>query len=315
MNAMPSFGNNLVGKALGVLDAGRSAESLRHEPVRIAIVLDPRASRDLVCSIRDAFVPEQPSGLVHVARLEEGASVAINPATDLAIVVVGPSANLCARAARSFSDAGIPCVLVAETSLDAPEITGSATGGRISLVVASSRAVLLDKLARWLCDTSEKDLALAACFPFVRHPKASQIIDTCSAENAGVAALPFLSGSADLPIMCANEAKMALQMAAVYGQDLSLWRIPEVIGVVAGGFGLRGAARQADLLLPGLGRLTSVGVGYVGTQAIGHALLSWFELASDPEALAELVSDLRAHVSHGAEVGGSAAEPARALID
>jgi uncharacterized protein (DUF697 family) len=275
---MASLKDNPVARLGQVLSAGRDAESLRSDTVRVAIAVDPAAPAELVACVRDAFMPLEPTGLVHVASLGSSAPLEVNAATDVAVVVAGGSDSLTAPAARAFSRSGVACVVVAETSLDAPDLSEDASpDAAIALVCASSPAVLLDRLARWICDSTQKDLAFAANFPFVRKPKSEQLVRACAAENAAVGALPFLKG-ADLPVMTANEAKMALSIAAVYGQDLTLARVPELAGVLASAFGFRGLARGAASLLPGLSWGVGAGVGYGGAMAVGTALIARFEL-------------------------------------
>ncbi len=58
---------------------------------------------------------------------------------------------------------------------------------------------------------------------------------------------------ADMPLITLNQARMVLQIAAVYGNDLSADRIREVAAVVAGGFGCRALARKLVSLAPVMG--------------------------------------------------------------
>ena len=81
-----------------------------------------------------------------------------------------------------------------------------------------------------------------------------------------------------MPIMTANQAKLALDIAAVYGQDLSAWRVPELAAVVGGGFAYRAAARQLLGLIPGIGVAIKAGMGYAGTLTTGVALRARFEM-------------------------------------
>ena len=90
-------------------------------------------------------------------------------------------------------------------------------------------------------------------------------------------AVSLVPGS-DLPIMCANQAMLALDIAAAYGRDVSLERAAELAGVLGAGFAWRALARTLVGLVPGIGGLLKAGVGYGGTVATGRALRLRLEL-------------------------------------
>ena len=81
----------------------------------------------------------------------------------------------------------------------------------------------------------------------------------------------------DLPLMTANQAKLALDIAAAHGRALEPARALELAGVVGGGLAWRAVARTLVSMLPGLGTLARVGVAYGGTLATGAALRLRFE--------------------------------------
>jgi hypothetical protein len=67
---------------------------------------------------------------------------------------------------------------------------------------------------------------------------------------------------------------MVLAIAAVHGEEISLDRGWELIGVLAAGIGLRALSRQILKLVPVVGWAASEAIGYAGTLAIGcHTLL------------------------------------------
>lgn len=266
-------------KAREVLSSAKGIEALRAEPIRILVLVDPAAPRDLVASLRDALVPTTSHALVLVEKLDGGTIPRVGSDNDAAIIVAGGSDALTVPAISAALSAGVPCCVVAESSVDAPE---APLGGEdVGLVAATSSEALIDKLGVWIVDNTKKDLAFAANFPFVRKPKVDKLIRTCAAENAAVGAVLIIPG-ADMPVMTANQAKLALEIAAVYGKDLTPERLVEIAGVVGGGFAYRALARQLLGLIPGLGVLLKAGVGYAGTIATGTALRARFEI---PEVL------------------------------
>ena len=77
--------------------------------------------------------------------------------------------------------------------------------------------------------------------------------------------------------MTANQGRMVLQLAAAYGEKLSVERARELIGVLAAGFGMRALARQVVKVVPVGGWAASAALGYAGTLAMGRATMLYFE--------------------------------------
>jgi uncharacterized protein (DUF697 family) len=90
-----------------------------------------------------------------------------------------------------------------------------------------------------------------------------------------VGALPI--PGADMPVMTANQARMVLNIAAAYGEELSMDRAKELLGVLAAGFGLRALSRQAVKLVPVGGWAAAAVIGYAGTVAMGRSTILYFE--------------------------------------
>ncbi len=80
-----------------------------------------------------------------------------------------------------------------------------------------------------------------------------------------------------MPAITANQGRMVLGIAAVYGEEISLERARELLGVLAAGFGLRALARQSVKLVPVGGWAASAAIGYAGTLAMGRATILYFE--------------------------------------
>ncbi len=259
-----------------VLDYGKSSSEARKEPVAVDIVVDANAPAQLIDAVKRALVPEQPEGRVSVQALE--GSQATAPAPDVALVIAGGKVSEVARIAKAYSTLGAPVAILAESSVDAPPMGALSSGSApISLIIVTDEENLLDKLGHWIVDSSSKDLAFAANFPFVRPAKVDALIGACAVENAAVGAVGLIPG-ADMPIMTANQAKLALDIAAVYGHDLDKARIADLAGVVGAGLGYRAVARQALSFVPVFGWALKAGMGYAGTKVTGEALRKRFEL-------------------------------------
>lgn len=298
---MARFSDIPFSRVRDVAEGARASEARRRSCVRVAIELEDGAPDDLAYALRDALMPETASGLVHVGRVRKGAVLRVSPDCDLAIVVAGTS-GAAAGVARAFSRVGVPCAVVVETSVEAPELAG--TPG-VALVSAASPGVLLPKLASWMADSCRADVALAANFPLCRRAVAERCIRERSAQGAAVGLLP-LSGGADMPVLAAGQTLMALDLAGAYGHGPSADRLADVAAVIFAGLASRAVARRVSRVLPGLGWLVRGAVAYGGTAAIGWALVCRHEVQDfvergrlQPPAWVAAASHHGKHVNEG----------------
>ncbi|WP_293816618.1 hypothetical protein [uncultured Parolsenella sp.] len=298
---MARFSDIPFSRVRDVAEGARASEARRRSCVRVAIELEEGAPDDLAYALRDALMPETASGLVHVGRVRKGAVLRVSPDCDLAIVVAGTS-GAAAGVARAFSRVGVPCAVVVETSVEAPELAG--TPG-VALVSAASPEVLLPKLASWMADSCRADVALAANFPLCRRAVAERCIRERSAQGAAVGLLP-LSGGADMPVLAAGQTLMALDLAGAYGHGPSADRLADVAAVIFAGLSSRAVARRVSRVLPGLGWLVRGAVAYGGTAAIGWALVCRHEVQDfvergrlQPPAWVAAASHHGKHVNEG----------------
>jgi len=87
---------------------------------------------------------------------------------------------------------------------------------------------------------------------------------------------------------------MVLNIAAAYGEELSIDRARELLGVLAAGFGLRALSRQAVKLIPVAGWAAAAAIGYAGTIAMGRATMLYFERGGQRVGEKEM-SEIRHH--------------------
>lgn len=250
-----------------VISSARRALKGRDERVLVRVHVDPTCPRELALAVRDALVPQLPTGQVEVRGLGASSSEGV----DVALVLVGQAD---VRALVSlYARSGVSVGLVAECALDVPALDlAPEAEALVGVIAASSAAALPDKLADWMAGATEKGLALAANFPFCRAAVADGLISLAAAENAFIGAVSLIPGS-DLPLMCMNQAKLALDLAAAYGEPpADAARVAELLGVVGAGFAYRAVARTLAGALPGLGLLVKASMGYGGTLATGRAL-------------------------------------------
>ncbi|MBQ9058309.1 MAG: hypothetical protein IJ125_03900 [Atopobiaceae bacterium] len=298
-----------VHKLRSWLKDNEDVERQRSQLVRIAIFVDSEAPRDVVGWIKEAFDPQMASGRIHVELLEEKKSASVNSETDAAIIICGGSDSLVTAALEGLVRCGVATVMVGHSALDMPQF--ESPHQEIGQAVGTNRETLLGSLATWLVDVSDKDLAIAANFPFARKAAAQSHIKATASQNAVVGVVPFIPGS-DTAVMTANQVKMILEIAAIYGRTISAERIPELLGVAGGGIALRSVARSAIGLVPGAGWLIRGGLGYTGTIAMGNAMIARFELADNPqEAVDAAVDAARQAASQVKENAAAASESAK----
>jgi uncharacterized protein (DUF697 family) len=146
----------------------------------------------------------------------------------------------------------------------------------IFLSTVTEEAVLRD-LAPRVVGSLEEDylVSLGRGYPIFRRAVCEEIIHKNARQNAVIGALPI--PGADMPAITANQGRMVLGIAAAYGEEISLERARELLGVLAAGFGLRALSRQILKLVPVGGWAASGAIGYAGTLAMGRATILYFE--------------------------------------
>lgn len=134
-----------------------------------------------------------------------------------------------------------------------------------------------NRMGEWIIETCRKKrLSFALAFPFVARPLSLEAVNATAVQNAGIGVVVFLPG-ADMPVMTANQMKMILQIAAAYGQPMTIDRAKELLAILGGAFAARTAARNVAGLVPGLGWAVKGGIGYAATLAMGRAAIEYFE--------------------------------------
>lgn len=122
----------------------------------------------------------------------------------------------------------------------------------LGVVAATDKTYLLETLARWILDRTEKETAFAANFAFMRIAAANRIITSCALTNMATGALVFLPG-ADYPVMALAQVGMLFELAAVFGRGIKPERGYEVAGVLAGGLVIRAVTRALVKQTPHIG--------------------------------------------------------------
>jgi uncharacterized protein (DUF697 family) len=113
---------------------------------------------------------------------------------------------------------------------------------------------------------------LAARLPVFRDAVCTYLVESFARKNAVIAAAVFVPG-VDLPLLTLNQLRLALRIAAAYGEEMDRDRVPEALAVVAAGLGLRTVARELLDLVPVAGWAVKGVVAYAGTRAVGEAAI------------------------------------------
>ncbi len=272
-----------IDKIREVLSSSAAVQHDRDQVIKTALFVSANAPQSLIDCIREAFIPQFSGGLIHVERYGEGYETTIHTKTDLAFIISGIDGETFSLY-HELKAAGISTCVVGRSEQAVLDCAMRADAViPVSDVVAfNDDKQLLKELAAWVLHTlpDELQLAYAANFSFVRRLKAQQIVNDVAKQNALVGGITIIPG-ADFPIMTANQAKMLLQLAALYGERIGPERARELIIAVGGGFALRALARQVVGVVPGFGWAVKAGIGYSGTLAMGRSAIELFEKNTD----------------------------------
>lgn len=326
-----------------LLDEATNIDEAARTPLSLTLYVDGTCPADLLNAAYGMFCSAVPHARVLRDTLEH-ALFAPYPGDDAAVILAGVGEQVGAAAA-ALRASGVPAMvmttlpnLVGEIASAAghpiPEGDVVAPGGVAAplrerllagvsgkgapartfaaadepLALDADRAAELEQRAgAWIIAACrEKRLAFALAFPFVRKPLSLEAVNATALQNAGVGFVMFIPG-ADMPVMTLNQAKMLLQIAAAYGQPMTIARVKELACVVGGAFACRTVARQLAGAVPALGWAVKAAIGYAGTEAMGRAAIEYFESGGSVAGLADVVAKARDAVAQGASAAQAAA--------
>lgn len=276
----PTEGLDMAVIVAGTSDkVGAQAGRLRDGGVPVMVVAD---DADAVCARASEAGDPIPSGdVVSPVRLE-----AKVPFLKGALPVIG------SRFRRDSEIEG--------TSEDGDVIESAVADGEVPLDADTLR-ILDTRMGEWIIAAcADKKLAFAYSFPFVRRPLALDAVNSTSLQNGAVGLVPFIPG-ADMPIMTLNQIKMVLQIATAYGQTLDADRIKEIVAIVAGAFLCRNVVRSLTKVIPVAGWVFSGAMGFAATEAMGRAMMEYFEAGGDMVGVAKVMQTARDEATKGAK--------------
>lgn len=316
-----------------VLSAITTIGQQRDLPSRVELVFDPTASNALVDKVIEAFVDV--SSNAHVTDVVLDKKVPVIPKDTDLVIVIGGDSLLLGDVVHAAEECDVPAVVVIErgktyfahdrrsaqayadmtlSANTAPTLTGTAHTpgvGRgidlenlVDLELDGESARPLEQLGTWIVqNVPSKRLSLARAFPFIRHPLAVELAKQTTIQNGAIGLVFFVPG-ADMPLIALNQAKLVLQIAAVYGKEMSKERLGEVLAVMAGGFGCRAVARQLVARAPMLGWAIKPAVAASGTMGMAIAAIEYYEENGKLHGLSDVAAKVAKKAAPVVDKGG-----------
>lgn len=316
-----------------LLSEATDIKSARETPISVSVYIDEDAPADVAAHVRNAFASTLPTVRMTISYL--GESFIAQPTDDIAVIVAGVSEKI-GKYAADLRAVGVPVMVVttlpetvamlsqeeghpipdgdlifpggAKKDEDKALTSGEDIPVEPIELTTQAKENLDERMGRWIVSVCrDKRLTYAIAFPFVRRPLAKDAVQQTALQNAGVGLVPFIPG-ADLPIMTLNQAKMVLQIAAAYGQEMNKGRWKEMAAVIGNAYLCRTLTRELVRLVPVLGFITRTGVAYGGTAALGYAVIDYFEGGQN-------VSGVASVVDHVLAKGNKAVSTVRSALD
>jgi uncharacterized protein (DUF697 family) len=199
----------------------------------------------------------------------EGAAV-------LVYVLAGEAGEGDLAALRQAHRAGVPIVCVVTGPQGAVVSDPPYVLAENVVRVPQGSGFPIEEVARAIARAlGEKATPLAARLPVLRDAVVDRLISQFSRQNGLIGAAVFVPG-ADMPILTLNQIRLLMRIADAYGFELDRNRIPEVLGAIGTGFGLRAFARSVLGVVPVAGWAVKAGIAYSGTRALGEAARRYF---------------------------------------
>lgn len=207
------------------------------------------------------------------SAVREASLGALDGAAALVYVVAAEVTDEDERALRTADVAGIPVIALGpDPTTPIPYVLATDV-----IPLVPGEGFPLEELGKLLgAKADEEASALAARLPTLRRGVAEALVARVARQNAIVGAAVFIPG-VDFPVLTLNQLRLVLRIAVAYDQEIDAQRVPEILGVVASGMGLRAIARSALGAIPIGGWAVKGGIAYAGTRAVGEAAIRYFE--------------------------------------
>jgi len=284
MGSIPIHPTSIVSQAKSYL-------GMRGEALKIGLFIDPRMSDETIDVLVKLFKPSNEDTRVFVHVISDDMCLG-DQVSYHALVFALATPDMAYSLVRQALELELPTLIAVEEGLraEAADYYGVSI---LEVISARKPELLVTQAATWFADNlGEHRMALAADFAFMRPALAQATITSTAKQNAVIATVFFLPG-ADLPVMTLNQVKMALQLAFIYGEELTLQRAAEAAVVVLSAYGSRAVARTATRDLPvALKWPVKIAVAFGTTLALGKALEMWLLHGPDISALDQPLPDI-----------------------
>lgn len=255
-----------------VVQHGAALEKQRQVPLRLAVA---GSEGELLRAVLALLTPMTSRAVVDCIVVDGHQEVCVDEQVELAVIacetVPKALADLIEQARRRRVEffvvrAGAQ-VQLARPSDEALRQLG--VGDAVDLDLGTDRVAdqLFEVVLKRLVD---KKLALCANFEGARIHAAKEVINHTAWQNCAIAGIVVIPG-ADMPLLTGNQIKMVLELAAIYGKEMTFARAKELIAVIGAGFTFRTIARELLGFVPGPGWTVKASVAYFGTVATGRA--------------------------------------------
>ena len=236
-----------------------------------------RDAKPLVVAGPDALasllVEELTRGGVAAAVRAQGS---VDGAAALVLVLAGAPTDDDERLLHDATRARVPVVAVVPAAATTPKHVPYVLDENL-VHLQGGAGFPVDEIAKRLARAlGEEATPLAARLPVLREAVCAELIRKFSRQNGFLGVVVFVPG-ADLPVLTANQVRLVLRIADAHGFEIDRERLPEVLAVVASGFGFRALARKAIAYVPFVGWVVKGAVAYTATRALGEAAVRHFE--------------------------------------
>ena len=282
--------------------------------VSVMMLVDEAASNEASAEVRNLFLSSAPNVRLQITYFSS-TKVAIDEKADM-VVIVACNTSVSTEIAKASRTVGVPAYTVVDgnTAASTPStFSGNMLSGDYCTLIAddaNSCKFMKNKLGSWIANVCiGKKFAFASAFTFVARPLASEIVHLTAIENAAIGFVPAIC-AADFPLMLVNQVKMLAQIAAVYGKKLDSAILKECAGVLFGAiFGHR-VFKITNRIMPLPKSVVSGAVAFATTEAIGKALIAYFEAGGNIDGVVAL---LKKTIS-GSKVASNAIKPVTSKV-
>lgn len=260
---------------------GKKMKQQRNKLVRLVIYVDRKCPAEIIARAKRELMPEQGGIVLRVEQFDSSKLPELCRDADFSCIFSAGGLEAY-RLAAQLEALGIAyCLMLPAVCLQEKYQAENLKLSVEPLPYTADLDEFFEALAHRMLDQLEDaSLACAASFPFIRRTLSQKIIHETARQNALIGAFIFIPG-ADMPVMSLNQMKMVIQIAAAYGQELSLSSLKELSVVLASGFLLRALARQAAGLVPFGGFALKASIAYSGTQLLGRSMIAYCEEGKD----------------------------------